>query len=82
MTALITYFPCETGRWNSRRPIVSKLRHDPTSGRFVTHLQPFEPIESVHSGSTYRPTLAPQQDMDPPIAVPDPRLRDLTNPFA
>jgi hypothetical protein len=67
---------------NSHRPIVSKLGHDPTSGRFVTHLQPFEPIEAVHPGAPYRPTIALQQDMDPPIAVPDPRLRDLTNPFA
>jgi hypothetical protein len=30
---------------NSRRTIVSKLGHNPTSGRSVTHLQPFEPIE-------------------------------------
>ena len=67
---------------NSRSTIVSKLGHDPTPGRSVTHLQPFEPVEPVHPGSTYRPTLALQQDMDPPIAVPNPRLRDLTNPFA
>jgi len=67
---------------NSPCAIVSKLGHDPTTGRFVTHLQPFEPIEPVHAGSTHRPTLALQQDMDPPITVPDPRLRDLTNPFA
>ena len=67
---------------NSRRTVISKLGHDPAPGRLVTHLQAFEPIEPVNPSSTCRPTLALQQDVDPPIAEPDPRLRNLTNPFA
>ena len=40
---------------NSRHTVVSKFGHDPAPGRFVAHLQAFQPVKPIHPGSACGP---------------------------
>jgi len=62
-----------------------RSRHPPASGDMPARALPPEvqsllAVNPVYPLMIDAPTLAPKQDMDSPIAVPNPRLRDLHDP--
>jgi hypothetical protein len=51
--------------------------HLAPSWKLTSKSQSFFAIEPINQIATYRPPLAPQHNLDPAIAISDPRLSDL-----
>ena len=68
-------------RLRCRAAAFSQLGFHPAPGRFAPQLQPHLFVKPIDALSVHIPTLPAQQDMDPAIAVSNPRLRDLLDPL-
>ena len=72
-----TWFGAAGGERSSR-----SFADDPALGRFVAQLQAFFGVEPVDPLHVHLPALAPQEHVDPAVAVADPGLGDLADALA
>jgi hypothetical protein len=68
-------------RVRRRAAIVPELGLDAALGRFVAQLQAQFAIDAARLVLAVTATLTPKQDVNPPVAVADARLTNLSDPL-